>query len=67
MAFAPGTQVLFITEKPGTMKFVDLASGAARHCHRPAARSLYGGQGGLGDVAFLPAKPPPRSAAGRST
>ena len=29
MAFAPGTQVLFITEKPGTMKFVDLASGRA--------------------------------------
>src|SRR5690606_4120549 len=27
LAFAPGTQVLFITEKPGTMKFVDLASG----------------------------------------
>src|SRR5690606_27905698 len=27
IAFAPGTEVLFITEKPGTMKFVDLASG----------------------------------------
>ena len=27
IAFAPGTEVLFITEKGGTMKFVDLPSG----------------------------------------
>jgi glucose/arabinose dehydrogenase len=51
--FAPGTSVLFITEKPGTMKFIDLSSG-----RQGTVTGLpevdYGGQGGLGDVAFLP-------------
>lgn len=54
-AFAPGTSVLFVTEKPGTMKFVDLPSG-----RRGTVTGLpevdYGGQGGLGDVAFLPSE-----------
>ena len=51
-AFAPGTSVLFVTEKGGTMKFVDLPSG-----RMGTVSGLpdvdYGGQGGLGDVAFL--------------
>lgn len=51
-AFAPGTQVLFITEKRGTMKFVDLASGRLGTVSGVPAVA-YGGQGGLGDVAFL--------------
>jgi len=55
IAFAPGTQVLFITEKPGTMKFVDLASGRlGTVTGLPAV--LNAGQGGLGDVAFLPSE-----------
>ena len=52
MAFAPGTQVVFITEKPGTMKFVDLASGRLGTVTGLPQVAL-GGQGGLGDVAFL--------------
>ncbi len=55
LAFAPGTQVVFITEKPGTMKFVDLASGRlGTVTGLPAV--LNQGQGGLGDVAFLPSE-----------
>jgi len=53
MAFAPGTRTLFITEKPGTMKFVDLASGRTGSVSG-LPQVDYGGQGGLGDVAFLP-------------
>jgi glucose/arabinose dehydrogenase len=51
-AFAPGTNVLFITEKPGTMKFVDLASGRLGTV-TGAPQVAMGGQGGFGDVAFL--------------
>src|SRR5688572_18493080 len=51
-AFAPGTNVLFITEKPGTMKFVDLASGRLGTV-TGAPQVAVGGQGGFGDVAFL--------------
>lgn len=56
--FAPGTRVLFITQKPGTMQFVDLDAG-----RQGAVTGLpdvdYGGQGGLGDVAFLPSEAAP--------
>jgi len=55
MAFAPGTNTLFITEKKGTMKFVDLASGRVGTV-TGLPEVAYGGQGGLGDVAFLPAE-----------
>jgi len=55
IAFAPGTQVLFITEKPGTMKFVDLASGR-QGTVTGLPKVLNQGQGGLGDVAFLPSE-----------
>ena len=58
IAFAPGTQTLFITEKPGTMKFVDLASG--RQGTVTGLPSVFNsGQGGLGDVAFLPSESAP--------
>jgi glucose/arabinose dehydrogenase len=53
--FAPGTSVLFITEKPGTMKFVDLPSGR-QGTVTGLPQVDYGGQGGLGDVAFLPSE-----------
>jgi glucose/arabinose dehydrogenase len=58
IAFAPGTQVVFVTEKGGTMKFVDLASGRlGTVTGLPAV--LNQGQGGLGDVAFLPSEAAP--------
>jgi aldose sugar dehydrogenase len=55
MAFAPGTEVLFITEKGGTMKFVDLPSGRLGTV-TGLPTVLNQGQGGLGDVAFLPSE-----------
>lgn len=53
--FAPGTSVLFITEKSGTMKFVDTATGRTGTV-TGMPEVDYGGQGGLGDVAFLPSE-----------
>ena len=55
IAFAPGTNTLFITEKKGTMKFVDVATGQVGTV-TGLPEVAYGGQGGLGDVAFLPAE-----------
>ena len=54
-AFAPGTATLFITEKGGTMKFVDTATGRLGTV-TGMPEVDYGGQGGLGDVAFLPSE-----------
>lgn len=51
--FAPGTQTLFITEKAGTLKVMDTATGAIGTV-TGVPDVDYGGQGGLGDVAFLP-------------
>ena len=51
-AFAPGTSTIFITEKPGTMKFVDTATGRMGSVSG-VPEVDYGGQGGLGDIAFL--------------
>ena len=53
IAFAPGTGVLFVTEKSGQLKFVDTATGQQGTVSGVPAVD-YGGQGGLGDVAFLP-------------
>ncbi|WP_435418223.1 PQQ-dependent sugar dehydrogenase [Parerythrobacter aurantius] len=55
MAFAPGTSTVFVTEKAGTMKFVDLTSGKIGTVSG-LPQVDYGGQGGLGDVAFLPSE-----------
>lgn len=52
-AFAPGTSVLFVTEKSGALKFVDLPSGR-QGTVSGVPQVDYGGQGGLGDIAFLP-------------
>ena len=51
--FAPGTQTLFVTEKKGALKFVDLASGRVGTV-TGVPQVYYGGQGGFADVAFLP-------------
>ena len=53
LAFAPGTSVLFVSERPGRIKFVDTASGRLGTVSG-VPRVDYGGQGGLGDIAFLP-------------
>ena len=55
MAFAPGTASLFVTEKAGAVKVVDTATGAVATVSGAPAVD-YGGQGGLGDIAFLPAE-----------
>lgn len=55
IAFAPGTQMLFVTEKSGTLKVLDAASGKTGTVSG-MPEVAYGGQGGLGDVAFLPAE-----------
>ena len=54
-AVAPGTQMLFVTEKAGTLKWFDLASKRSGTV-TGAPTVDYGGQGGLGDIAFLPAE-----------
>ncbi len=53
--FAPGTGMLFITEKGGTMKFIDTASGRTGSVSG-MPQVLAAGQGGLGDIAFLEAE-----------
>ncbi len=50
--FAPGTGMLFITEKPGTIKVMDTTTGRIGTVSG-APDVAYGGQGGLGDIAFL--------------
>lgn len=51
--FIPGTDLLFVTEKPGTAKVVDTATGEVVPV-TGLPEVDYGGQGGLGDVAFMP-------------
>jgi len=53
--FAPGTDMLFITEQAGTMKFIDTASGLMGSV-TGIPQVDYGGQGGLGDIVFLPSE-----------
>jgi glucose/arabinose dehydrogenase len=57
-AFAPGTRVIFIAERGGTIKFVDTASGRLGTV-TGVPKVDYGGQGGLGDIAFLPSENEP--------
>lgn len=51
--FAPGTPMLFVTEKAGTLKVMNTRTGEVATVGGVPAVD-YGGQGGLGDVAFLP-------------
>ena len=50
--------MLFVTERPGRIKFVDTASGRLGTVSGVPAVD-YGGQGGLGDIAFLPSEASP--------
>lgn len=54
-AIAPGTQTLFVTEKSGTIRLFDLATKKLGTV-TGAPTVDYGGQGGLGDIAFLPSE-----------
>ena len=51
-AFVPGTPVLFITEQKGTIQAVDTRTGR-KFPIGGTPEVDYGGQGGLGDIAFL--------------
>ena len=50
--FIPGTNVLAITEKAGTLKLMDTTSGDVMTV-TGVPEVDFGGQGGLGDIAFL--------------
>ncbi len=52
--FDPVDGRIFLTEKAGTMKFVDPATGRMGTVTGGLPRVDYGGQGGLGDFAFAP-------------
>ena len=54
-AFAPGTSVLFVTERKGALRFYDMA-GKQKGTVSGTPTVDYGGQGGLGDIAFLPSE-----------
>lgn len=53
MDFADGTDVLFVTEKKGRIKFIELSSGKMGFVSG-VPEVDYGGQGGLGDIRFAP-------------
>lgn len=53
--FAPGTSMLFVTEKQGVLKVMDTATGASATVSG-APQVAFGGQGGFGDIAFLPSE-----------
>ena len=52
--FMPGTDIIFITEKAGAVKWVDLSNGRLGSIDSGLPEVDYGGQGGLGDIAFAP-------------
>ncbi len=53
--FLPGTDTLIVTQKAGTIAGLDTATGR-RFSVSGVPAVDYGGQGGLGDVAFLPSE-----------
>jgi glucose/arabinose dehydrogenase len=54
-AFVPGTSVLVLTTKPGELHAIDTET-RQRITITGAPQVDYGGQGGLGDIAFLPSE-----------
>ena len=64
LAFAPGTSTLFVTQKAGAISFVDTKT-RRQGTVSGVPEVDYGGQGGLGDIAFLPGET--GSALGRRT
>lgn len=54
LAFEPGTTRLFLTQRQGAVVFFDTASGTTGTVTGALPTVDYGGQGGLGDIAFAP-------------
>lgn len=54
-AFVPGTSMLVINEKAGTIKAINTETGDEMSVSGAPVVD-FGGQGGLGDIAFLPTK-----------
>lgn len=54
IAVEPGTGNLFITEKAGTARIYDPATGRTMDVAQGLPEVSYGGQGGLHDIAFAP-------------
>ncbi|MXO64234.1 PQQ-dependent sugar dehydrogenase [Altericroceibacterium endophyticum] len=54
MAIEPETGRIFITERPGTLKFFNPETGKGGAITGGLPEVDYGGQGGLGDIAFGP-------------
>ena len=52
--FDPVSGMIVVTEKSGTMKFVDPATGRIGNITAGVPEVFYEGQGGLGDVVFAP-------------
>ncbi len=55
MPLRPAPAMLFVTEKAGAVKMFDTETGITRTV-TGAPEVAYAGQGGLGDIAFLPAE-----------
>ena len=55
-AFVPGTPVLVVTERSGKIRGVDTRNDRAIFFEGMLPQVDYGGQGGLGDIAFLPSE-----------
>ena len=56
-AFIPGTSLMFVTEKAGTARIVDTSTTTPKLVTVSGLPKVdYGGQGGFGDVAFLPSE-----------
>ena len=55
-AFIPGTDVLVLTEKSGTIRGVQTGNFDKAIFFSGVPEVDYGGQGGLGDIAFLPSE-----------
>src|SRR5690606_1788878 len=54
LAMEPGTGRVFVTEKPGTIKWYDPESGQSGPVEGDLPTVANAGQGGLGDIAFAP-------------
>lgn len=54
LALEPGTNRVFLTERPGKVKWFDTSTGATGTVTGAIPAVDFGGQGGLGEIAFAP-------------
>lgn len=64
MDFMPGTDLLFITEMEGAVKFMQLGTGRIGSIESGLSNVDFGGQGGLGDIKFAPDWPKDETSGG---